>query len=304
MLGANGFIGREVSRLFIEHNEHLLLYSRRAGKINDYRVKGIDISKKGILWKHLSGRRIKAIVYLAAKIPSSISSSTKSIFFYNLKLHKEVLSCWLRLKCQLIYVSSASVYGRAPSPWVETKMPQPDNYYSFSKAIGELMFRLNSIQRGLPLTILRINAPFGVNPRHKTVVNVFIEQSLRGGDISIFGSGRRQQDFIHVSEIARAVWLSYKKKKAGLYNIASGNAISMLQLAELIKKLCKSKSRMIKSRMIKNVRVDPEEKKTLKIDISRANKDLDFHPSQSLKEGLKRCIQQYRKNIYENRHNS
>ena len=290
ILGATGFIGKAVTSLFLGEGIDIVACSNKGGTINDLPVDQVDISKEGALSQWLKDKDIDAIIYLSAKIPKSFTEADWDLFYYNLMMHKQVLDYWKTHKCHLIYASSCSVYGsHSPIPWKEENAAFPDNYYSISKLVGEILF-YQEYQKRLPSTILRINAPYGVDTRRKTVINIFLERALRGKDIIVFGSGNRQQDFIYALDVARAFLISYLKKKYGMYNIASGRTIAMKELANIIVNLTKSPSKIIYSG-----EVDPQEGYQVDVDISKARNELGFLPKYSLEDGLSECISQYRK---------
>ena len=290
ILGATGFIGKVATSLFLGEEIDIVACSNNGGTINDLPVDQVDISKEGALSQWLKDKNIDAIIYLSSKIPKSFTEADWNLFYCNLVMHKQVLDYWKKHKCHLIYASSCSVYGsRGPIPWKEENVAFPDNYYSTSKLVGELLF-YQEHQKGLPLTILRINAPYGVDTRRKTVINIFLERALKGEDIILFGNGNREQDFIYVLDVARAFLISYLKKKYGLYNIASGRTVTMKELANIIINLTKSSSKIIYSG-----EQDPQEGFHVDIDVTKARDELGFLPKYSLEEGLKECIFKYRK---------
>lgn len=289
ILGATGFIGKAATSLFLEEGIDIVACSNKEGTINDLPVDQVDISKEGALSQWLKDKDIDAIIYLSSMIPKSFSDADWDLFYYNLMMHKQVLDYWKRHKCHLIYASSCSVYGsRSPIPRKEENAAFPDNYYSISKLVGEALFYQES-QKGLPLTILRINAPYGMNTRRKTVINIFLESALKGKNLILFGNGNRQQDFIYVLDVARAFWISYLNKKYGIYNIASGKMVTMKELANIITNLTKSPSKIIYSG-----EPDLQEGFQVDIDISKARNELGFLPEYSLEDGLKDCILRYR----------
>ena len=289
ILGATGFIGKAATSLFLKEGIDIEACSKNGGIINGFSVDQVDISKEGALSKWLNGKDIDAIIYLSSKIPKSFTEADWDLFYYNLIIHKQVLDYWKTHKCHLIYESS-SVYGsRSPIPWKEENATFLDNYYSISKLVGEILF-YQEYQKGLPLTILRINAPYGVDTRQKTVINIFLESTLKDKNLFLFGSGNRQQDFIYVLDVARAFWIFYLNKKYGIYNIASGKAITMKELANMIINLTESLSKIIYSG-----EPDPQEGFKVDIDISKARNELGFLPKYSLEDGLNECILQYRR---------
>lgn len=290
ILGATGFIGKAVTSLFLGEGIDIVACSNKGVTINGFSVDQVDISKEGALSQWLKDKDIDAIIYLSSKIPSSFTEADWNLFYYNLMLHKQVLDYWKTHKCHLIYASGCSVYGsHSPIPWKEENAAFPDNHYTISKLAGDILFH-QEYQKGLPLTILRINAPYGVDTRRKTVINIFLESALKGKNLILFGNGNRQQDFIYVLDVARAFWISYLKKKYGIYNIASGKTVTMKELANIIINLTKSPSKIIYSG-----EPDLQEGFQVDIDISKARNELGFLPEYSLEDGLSECISQYRK---------
>ena len=289
ILGATGFIGKAVTSLVLNEEIDIEACSKNGGVINGFSVDQVDISKEGALSQWLKDKDTDAIIYLSSKIPKSFTEADWNLFYYNLMLHKQVLDYWKKHKCHLIYASGCSVYGsHSPIPWKEENAAFPDNHYTISKLVGEILF-YQEYQKGLPLTILRINAPYGVDTRRKTVINIFLESALKGEDIILFGNGNREQDFIYVLDLASAFWTSYLKKRQGIYNMAGGRTVTMKELANIIINLTKSSSKIIYSG-----EPDPQGGFQVNIDISKARNELGFLPEYSLEDGLKECILRYR----------
>ena len=292
ILGATGLIGKAATLLFLKEGIDVEACSKNGGSTNGFSVDPIDISKDGVLSQWLKNKDIDAIIYLSAKIPKSFPEANWDLFYYNLMMHKPVLDYWKRHKCHLIYASSCSVYGsHSPIPWKEENATFPDNYYSISKLVGEVLFH-QEYQKGLPLTILRINAPYGMDTRRKTVINIFLERALAGKDLTLFGSGNRQQDFIFVLDVARAFLIAYLKKNDGIYNIASGKTVTMKELATNVINLTNSSSKITYSG-----ESDPQEGFQVEIDISKARNELGFLQKYSLEVGLKECIRGYEEQV-------
>jgi nucleoside-diphosphate-sugar epimerase len=289
ILGANGLIGSAVTALFAKKGADVVCCAKEGGPVGDEEVTLIDLTRTGALSKWLGRKRVSTVVYLASAIPSSFENLSANLFETNLKMHREVLSYWEKTGCHLIFASSCSVYGsEGPLPWREKNAPNPENFYSISKLAGELMFDARSAE--LPLTILRINAPYGFPVGRKTVVNIFMESALDGADLILHGTGKRVQDLLHVRDIAAAFWLAHSKKKCGTYNIASGKTVTMRQLAEMIVDCTHSSSKIVKSG-----KPDPKEGVKVAVDISRARRELGFRPRYDLAKGLEALAEEYAK---------
>jgi len=281
ILGATGFIGKAVTRFFLDKKRtSLVLASKKGGKLNGRTVHPLDLTKRNSLVRWLGDKKIDCIIYLSSLIPDPFNKAGSKVFLLNERMHQQVLKYWLLKKCHLIYASSCSV------------APLADNYYSRSKLNGEYLFLKEYSDNGRPLTVLRINAPYGYQEQRKTVVNTFVENALSGEPLRLMGTGKREQDFIYVDDVAYAFWLALTKKKYGVYNIAGGRSVTMRQLAKLIVQTLHSSSEIVLDRQ-----PDPQEGARVKIDIRRARKELGFRPRYDLKKGLQKMAGLYR---YEN----
>lgn len=291
IIGATGFIGSEVALKFKNSGVHLYLCSRNGGTLHGIHSDSVDVTNHQSLCDWLSERDIDTLIYLSSIVPKSFEDADWNLFEYNLKMHNAILSVWKEKKFHLIYASSCSVYSKISStPWSELTAIMPDNLYSISKFVGELLFYMEYQTKKMPVTILRINAPYGIDNRIKTVVNIFLERALAGEPLLLYGTGNREQDFLYVKDVAYAFWQAFQKQKFGIYNIASGKTITMRELAELIVSLTDSKSEIIYSG-----NKDPQENVNVSIEISKAENELGFIPQYSLSAGILDCVYEYKK---------
>ena len=63
-----------------------------------------------------------------------------------------------------------------------------------------------------------------------TVVRRFVERASRGEALLYWGSGARQQDFIHADDVAGACQAALEHQ-GGTFNVASGKTVTMRELA-------------------------------------------------------------------------
>ena len=295
ILGATGFIGKVITRFFVDTKKvNAFLASKKGGKCNGFTVDPVDLTKEDSLINWLGEKKIDCIIDLSSLVPYSFDENEWKTFFLNCRMHQQVLQYWQHRKCHLIYASSCSVYGEGRNiQFSEATVPLPNNYYAISKLNGEYLFLKEHSENDCPLTVLRINAPYGFKEQRKTVVNIFIENALKGDPLKLMGTGKREQDFIYVEDVALAFWLAFKKKKYGLYNIASGHSVTMNQLAKLIVQEADSSSNIVFG-----PHEDPQEGCKVRINIGRAKKELDFKPKYDLVKGLQKMIALYRGRKY------
>jgi len=141
IVGATGFIGSEITSNFKKKGITLHLCSKNGGSIQGLDVDSVDSTNERSIINWLSGKNIEVLIYLSSIIPKSFESTDWGLFDENMKMHKSVFNAWKEKKFHLIYASSCSVYSRiTPHPCSEMTVVMPDNFYSISKFVGELLF--------------------------------------------------------------------------------------------------------------------------------------------------------------------
>jgi len=127
-----------------------------------------------------------------------------------------------------------------PIPTDETKPLQPTAVYSMTKRHQEELCLLIGKTYGIPTVALRFFNVYGPrqtlsNP-YTGVSAIFTSQILSGKPPYIFEDGGQRRDFVHVRDVANAVWMSLEKRAADfqVYNVGSGSSISIRELAEYL----------------------------------------------------------------------
>lgn len=147
---------------------------------------------------------------------------------------------------QLFYFSSIAVYGYGYKDLNNVSENDPlfiIDYYAESKQAGEKQIA-NSFNNSY---ILRLSSPYGENKKRKSILEKTIDSAIKGENINIFGEGRRTQDFIYINDICEVIdRLISQKNEYGIYNLASGHACSMIDLANTAIKVFKSSSQIIR----------------------------------------------------------
>lgn len=144
----------------------------------------------------------------------------------------------------VVYASSAAIYGEASKIPVTEETPcRPVNAYGADKAACELHAGAIARAASVPITGLRLFNVYG--PRqdpasmYSGVVSIFCDRILRGEPVNIFGDGRQSRDFIHVSDVVEYLLRAMESPSAdgGVYNVCTGNAITIADLGALIAEL-------------------------------------------------------------------
>ncbi|MBC8096189.1 MAG: NAD-dependent epimerase/dehydratase family protein, partial [Akkermansiaceae bacterium] len=149
---------------------------------------------------------------------------------------------------KLVFSSSAAIYGNNPvTPKTETMLPEPRSPYAISKLDGEYYCQLFAEQGRLQTACLRYFNVFGPrqDPSHQyaAAVPIFIERMLKHQPVIIYGDGQQTRDFISVKDVVAAnVFFASEHSPTGVFNVAGGQRITILDLAEAIRRLADSRS--------------------------------------------------------------
>lgn len=285
--GAGGLIGTYVARAIDKADERALLVYKRPPPVESARSSQIVIMDllSPECSKQLASLRPDAIVHCAAVIPKAFhgreeASETARM---NRVMDDHIIELTKTIGCPLVYLSTTSIYGTEGAPWSENSKCLPLGSYSHAKEETERkLFSLKS-----RTVILRISAPYGPEQRSRTVLKIFIENAMHNVDLTYHGSGQRRQDFTSAQDIAEAVLHTIQLEKAsGIFNIAGGRPISMLELGRLVLDTVP----WTKSRLRPSGQDDLQEGYRAEFDIRKAASFLDWKPRVSLSDGIRRWI--------------
>lgn len=140
---------------------------------------------------------------------------------------------------RVIYSSSAAIYGDPQSlPVAETHPPAPISPYGLSKYAGEQYCMLYAQLFGLQTVALRYFTVYGSRQSPESpysgVISRFADRARRGEPLEIYGDGAQTRDFVHVSDVVRANLYAMYRCVTGVFNIGTGRAVSVSELARLI----------------------------------------------------------------------
>jgi len=202
---------------------------------------------------------------------------------------------------RLVFASSSSVYGDDPGlPKTEDRTGHPLSPYALSKAVSEEYCRLFYQLYGLETVCLRYFNVFGPRQDPKSeyaaVIPRFATRLLTGGRPIIYGDGEQTRDFTYVSNVVDANWIAATHPKAvgETFNIGCGTRTSLNQLLQEMSAVLGVDSRpSYEPARAGDVRHSVA-------DVGKADRLLAYRPAVSLREGLRRVLDWYRKHSGEN----
>lgn len=203
-----------------------------------------------------------------------------------------------RLGIPILQASTSEVYG---DPEIH---PQPESYwgrvnpigpracYDEGKRVAETLFMDYHRQYGVKVKVARIFNTYG--PRLAAgdgrVVSNFVSQALRGEPITVYGAGDQTRSFCYVEDLVVGIHklMVSDPRLTGPMNLGNPAEITVLQLAEKIISITKSKSEIVFSPLPTD---DPKQRRP---DIQMAEIELGWRPQIVLDEGLRRTIASFK----------
>ncbi|MCJ7791304.1 MAG: SDR family oxidoreductase [Dehalococcoidia bacterium] len=189
---------------------------------------------------------------------------------------------------KVIYASSSAVYGDTPTLSKREDMPpNPQSPYAVTKLAGEYYCHVFHQVYGLPTICLRYFNVYGLrqdpNSQYSAVIPRFIQRVLDNKPPVIFGDGEQTRDFTFVKDAVGATILAAESDATGIFNIGTGERISINKLAALIINLIGNSVEPIHEELrFGDIRHSLA-------DISKA-KQFGCNPKYDLEEGLRETI--------------
>jgi len=282
--GADGLIGHEaVSRLLSCGHEVTGLYRSLdcQDKQKSIDILNIDLATENVC-DTVKEKNIDVVVHCAASLPRfNDENEMRRVARLNKKIDENIFSLCKKRKYRLIYLSGTSIYVDKKDGIInESDSVSSSNQYLKQKLWAEAEVKKLSISS----VILRVSSPYGRRQKSQTVLKKFIENTLKEKTLFYFGSGSRTQDFISCMDVANSICKVIDKPDIqGIFNIASGDSISMKNLANLVVSISPSNN-MIK--VLPTGKDDDQENYRAKFDISKAQKLLCWTPVVKLDKGI------------------
>ena len=195
-----------------------------------------------------------------------------------------------------LLASTSETYGDPlvhPQPetyWGNVNPVGPRGVYDEAKRFAEAMTMAYHRYHGLETRIVRIFNTYGprMRPRDGRGVPAFIQQSLLGEPLTVFGDGSQTRSFCYVDDLIEGIFRLLMSDEVLPTNIGNPHEMTILQFAERIRALVGSSSPI-------DFRPLPvDDPKTRQPDITKARRVLGWEPKVELDHGLNRTIDYFR----------
>jgi len=291
--GGAGFIGRYLVDFLLPHNE-VTIYDNFSNSSKDDIESLIEKGAKFVNEDILDYQKLQKscvgfdlIIHLAAK-----SDVTDSVIHPEITNEVNVTGTENTMKCcienkikKIIFASPAAVYADSEIHVTENIKTNSLSPYGKSKLAAEQKIKKISVEFGVHAITLRMFNVYGKgqNYQYAGVISKFIKSISKDRPIEINGDGEQTRDFVSIFDVVNAFDCAIKnivRKKGNVYNIGTGNSISINELAKFILRIADKKTE------IKYKEQNKDEIKNSVEDIVLAKNELGFIAKQKLQDEI------------------
>lgn len=315
--GGAGFIGSAVVRRAVANgvsvvNVDKLTYAANLENVvtvSDspcYAFEQADIGDAAAMARVFAAHDPDAVMHLAAEshVDRSIDGpaafiQTNIVGTYVLleaaRIHWKALPEARRAAFRFHHVSTDEVYGSLGSDgfFTEETPYAPNSPYSASKASSDHLARAWCETYGLPVIVTNCSNNYGPYHFPEKLIPVVILNALAGRPIPVYGHGENVRDWLYVEDHADALLTVLRDGRIGeTYNIGGNNEARNIDLVRMICALLDDMrpNNAPHDRLITFVADRPGHDLRYAIDASKIRRELDWSPTVTLREGLRRTI--------------
>jgi len=271
-----------------------------------------DICDAALLEKIFQERDIDVVVHFAAETHVDRSILGPAAFIRTniqgtFQLLESALEAWqisgqkFRSGVRFHHISTDEVYGSlqpGEPAFQETTRYAPNSPYAASKAAGDHLVRSYYQTYGLPATITNCSNNYGPYQYPEKLIPLMILNARQGNPLPIYGDGLQIRDWLYVKDHCRAVWKVILEGAPGeTYHVGGDNQPSNL---DIVLKICAILDEELPDStyaphhtLIKHVEDRPGHDRRYAMDLTKIQNRLDWKPTVSLQDGLRRTIRWY-----------
>ncbi len=195
-------------------------------------------------------------------------------------------------RARFLLTSTSEVYGDPqvhPQPetyWGHVNPIGPRGVYDEAKRYSEALAMAYHRQQGVDTGIARIFNTYGpkMRPNDGRAIPTFLDQSIAGKPLTVFGDGSQTRSFCYVDDLIRGLVLLAESDEHLPVNLGNPDEKPLLELAETIIRLTGSSSEIVYEALPVD---DPQVRQP---DITRAKQLLGWQPEVELEDGLRKTI--------------
>ncbi len=306
--GGAGFIGSHLTKFHLAKNDEVVVIDNfitgsKKNLESETDNKNLKIIEANIIDFNFSDLPSFDIIYDLASpaSPKDFQKLSIEILKVNSLGLINILDFFIKSSSKTVVFSSTSeVYGDPE------QHPQKESYFGYVNPVGlrscydegkrfaEALMMSYFRRFNKDVRIARIFNTYGPYMKRDDgrVISNFVNQAIHNQPLTIYGIGSQTRSFCYISDMVDGLYLlATSPKLAGeIINIGNQNEKTILEIADIIKKLTQAQSEIVYKT------IDQDDPKRRCPDITKAKKLLGWQPKIELEQGLKKTVE-YFKNL-------
>lgn len=256
-------------------------------KIDGFEFRQMDIRNINELEKLFIEKTPDAVINFAARAGVRASIENPHLYFEtNVLGNLNLLSLCKKYKVKKFILSStSSLYAGQKMPFLESlPVNTPISPYAASKKAAEVTCYTYHYLYGIDITVFRFFTVYGPAGRPDLSIFKFIKLINEGKEITVYGDGNQSRDFTFIEDISKGTLLGVKEVGFEIINLGGNHPYTINEAISLIEKYLGKRANII------NKPFPQCDIPATWADISKANSILNWSPSVSFEEGIKKTI--------------
>ncbi len=270
--GANGFIGKKLCQHLPAANYTITALTHQQGEITH-----------AAIWQSLPPNDV--VIHLASKTFVPDSWNNPGVFIETNTLGTlQALEYCRKHGAAMIYISSYLYGNPSALPIPETAPLFTPNPYAFSKKTAEDYCKFYHDCFQVPVTILRPFNIYGEEQHASFLIPMLIEQALHQNEFRVKDL-LPKRDYLYINDFINALIACIPLRGFHLFNVGSGISYSVEEIIHLLQKIQNTQLPVYSENSQR-----PNEIMNTVADIQLAKQVLQWQPSTSMEEGLRRLL--------------
>ena len=297
LTGAGGFIGSHLARLILEDGVEILALvqpeedlSRLEGFTSGLQILSGDLQDTDSVEKLLKENRPDLCIHLAWYVePGKYLESPQNLDLIGASVHLAYRLAEAGCK-RFIGIGTCFEYDLFQGILSEESIPRPNSLYATCKlatsAALQRLFQGSKMQ----VAWLRLFYLYGPFEDPRRLIPHVITSLLKGQEAKTTG-GKQVRDYLHVEDVARAIWAVAQSQAEGIVNIGSGRKNTVAEIVTEIAEII-GRPDLLKLGALPYREGEPE---VILADNRRLTEEIGFKPRYDLHSGLEHTIHWWRK---------
>ncbi len=189
---------------------------------------------------------------------------------------------------KVFFASTAAVYADSPVPVNESSPVGPTDIYGLTKMIGERLVREFHLATGVPCVIGRLFNAYGPRETNPHLIPEILRQVHEGQRDLRLGNTATRRDYIHTSDMARAIVLLMERNAPGVevFNIGTGTSLTASEVVRYFERAADCSFKIT----VASDRVRKIDRALLQADIAQIRAATGWQPIMSFADGISALV--------------